>query len=180
MRDIELRFAAPLAKHPQCIFAASPLVVILKRTFMVVNLPVVADRVRAPIFAFGTVVILSTIRRQVPRSPLRSFGSTRGRNSGACLDPSRGHRRSSPWLRIDNLFSSGSKRLNAFYIFRFEIPLCHFQVVMNLKIHPEFWAIAEVQAQAKRRVSRDAPSIIDNLGDTVWRDPDGLRELALR
>jgi hypothetical protein len=51
---------------------------------------------------------------------------------------------------------------------------------MSLKIHPEFWAIAEVQAQPKRRVSRDAPSIIDNLGDTVWRDPDGLRELALR
>ena len=40
---------------------------------------------RAPIFAFGTVVILSTIRRQVPRSPLRSFGSTRRRNSGASV-----------------------------------------------------------------------------------------------
>jgi len=33
----------------------------------------------------GTVVILSTIRRQVPRSPLRAFGSTGRRNSGACV-----------------------------------------------------------------------------------------------
>ena len=38
---------------------------------------------RAPIFDFGTVVILSTIRRQVPRSRLRAFGSTGRRNSGA-------------------------------------------------------------------------------------------------
>jgi hypothetical protein len=39
----------------------------------------------APIFDFGTVVILSTIRRQGMRSPLRSFGSTARRNRGASV-----------------------------------------------------------------------------------------------
>jgi hypothetical protein len=47
---------------------------------------------------------------------------------------------------------------------------------MGLKIHPEFWTIAKVQAQPKRGVSRDAPPIVDNLGDAVWRDADGFRK----
>jgi hypothetical protein len=51
---------------------------------------------------------------------------------------------------------------------------------MGLKIHPEFWTIAKVQAQPKRGVSRDAPPIVDNLGDAVWRDADGIRKLVLR
>jgi len=40
---------------------------------------------RAPTLAFGTVVILSTIRRQAARNPLRSFGSTGRRNNGASV-----------------------------------------------------------------------------------------------
>jgi hypothetical protein len=40
---------------------------------------------RAPTLVFGTVVILSTIRRQAARKPLRSFGSTGSRNSGASV-----------------------------------------------------------------------------------------------
>ena len=51
---------------------------------------------------------------------------------------------------------------------------------MSLKIHPEFWAIAEVQPEPKCRVSRDASSVIDNLGDTVRRNPNGLRKPAPR
>ena len=47
---------------------------------LVVQLPM-----RAPTLAFGTVVILSTIRRQAARKPLRSFGSTGSRNSGASV-----------------------------------------------------------------------------------------------
>ena len=73
-----------------------------------------------------------------------------------------------------DLVSSSPKRFDASGIFGFEIPLCHFQVVMGLKIHPEFWTIAKVQAQPKRGVSRDAPPIVDNLGDAVWRDADGF------
>jgi len=66
------------------------------------------------------------------------------------------------------LFSGGVKRFNAFCIFGFKILLRHFQVVMGLKVHPKFWAIAKVQAQPKRCVSCDAPPIVDNLGNAVW------------
>jgi hypothetical protein len=51
---------------------------------------------------------------------------------------------------------------------------------MGLKIHPEFWTVAKVQAQPKRRISCNAAPIVDNLGDPVWRDADGFREPALR
>jgi len=44
------------------------------------NLPI-----RAPTLVFGTVVILSTIKRHAARRPLRSFGSTDRRNSGASV-----------------------------------------------------------------------------------------------
>ncbi len=44
------------------------------------NLPM-----RVPTLGFGTVVILSTISRQAARKPLRSFGSTGSRNSGASV-----------------------------------------------------------------------------------------------
>ncbi len=40
---------------------------------------------RAPTLALGTVVILSTIRRDAARRPLRWFGSTARRNSGASV-----------------------------------------------------------------------------------------------
>lgn len=40
---------------------------------------------RAPIFAFGTVVILSTINRQTARSPLPWLGSRGSRNRGASV-----------------------------------------------------------------------------------------------
>ena len=38
-----------------------------------------------PTFDFGTVVILSTIRRQMPRGPFSSFGSTSSLNKGASV-----------------------------------------------------------------------------------------------
>ena len=40
---------------------------------------------RAPNFAFATVVILSTIRRDGWRSPLRSLGTTSSLNNGASV-----------------------------------------------------------------------------------------------
>src|SRR5208282_5368633 len=40
---------------------------------------------RAPTLVLGTVVILSTIRRHAARRPLRWFGSTAKRNSGASV-----------------------------------------------------------------------------------------------
>jgi len=39
----------------------------------------------APTLDFGTVVILSTIRREHTSKPLRSFGSTASRNRGASV-----------------------------------------------------------------------------------------------
>ena len=42
---------------------------------------------RAPNFDFGTVVILSIIRRQGAVKPLRSLGSTGRRNNGASVSP---------------------------------------------------------------------------------------------
>jgi hypothetical protein len=58
-------------------------------------------------------------------------------------------------------------RLDTFYIFRFQIPPRHFQVVMGLKVHPELRTIPKVQAQSQGGVGRDAPTIIDDFGDTV-------------
>src|ERR1700730_11533311 len=51
---------------------------------------------------------------------------------------------------------------------------------MALKIHPKFRAVTKVQAEPKRGVGRDASPIVDNLGNPVRRNPDGLRKLVLR
>ena len=40
---------------------------------------------RAPTLVFGTVEILSTIKRRAARKSLRSIGSTGGRNNGASV-----------------------------------------------------------------------------------------------
>jgi hypothetical protein len=40
--------------------------------------------------------------------------------------------------------------------------------------------IAEIQTQAQRSVGRDTPTIIDDLGDSVWEDSDRLRKWILR
>jgi hypothetical protein len=49
---------------------------------------------------------------------------------------------------------------------------------MGLKIHPKLRAIAKVQAEPKRRVGRNAPPIVDDLGDAIRRNADGLSELV--
>jgi len=51
---------------------------------------------------------------------------------------------------------------------------------MSLKIHPEFRTVAKVQAQPKRCVGGDAPSIVYDFSDAVWRNTDGFRKLVLR
>jgi hypothetical protein len=51
---------------------------------------------------------------------------------------------------------------------------------VGLQIHPELGTIAEVQTQAERGVCSDASTIGNDVGDPVWRNPKGLRELILR
>jgi hypothetical protein len=38
---------------------------------------------------------------------------------------------------------------------------------VGLQVHPELRAVTEVQTQPKRGIGRDAPPIVDDLGDTV-------------
>src|SRR5262249_776415 len=51
---------------------------------------------------------------------------------------------------------------------------------MGLEVHPELWRVAEIQAQPQRCVGRNAPSVVEDLGNAVRRDPDSLCELILR
>src|SRR4051812_42054699 len=77
-------------------------------------------------------------------------------------------------------FSRSPNRLDPPGIFGFEVPPRHFQVVVSLKIQPELRTVAEVEAEPKRSVRRNAPPIVDDLGDAVRRNSDRLRESALR
>jgi hypothetical protein len=61
----------------------------------------------------------------------------------------------------------------------FEVPLGHFKIIVGLKVHPELGTVAKIQAQPKCGVSRDALAIVHDLGNPVWRDTNGLCELAL-
>jgi len=70
------------------------------------------------------------------------------------------------WLPPGNN-SGDPKRLYPFLLLGREIPPRLFQVVMALKVHPKLRAITEVQTQAKGGVSRDAPPIVDDLGDSI-------------
>src|SRR5580658_5868178 len=74
----------------------------------------------------------------------------------------------------------GSNSFNAPGICWFEIPPRQLQIVMGLKIHPELRTIAKVQTEPKRRIGRDASSIVDDRGNPVRRNTDGLGELVLR
>jgi hypothetical protein len=51
---------------------------------------------------------------------------------------------------------------------------------VGLKVHPELWTVAKVQAQPKRGIGADTPPIADDLGDPVRRDTDGLCKLVPR
>jgi len=51
---------------------------------------------------------------------------------------------------------------------------------MGLQIHPELRAIAKVQAEPQRRVRRNAPPIVDDLGDPVRRNADRFGKPVLR
>src|ERR1051326_1217692 len=76
--------------------------------------------------------------------------------------------------------SCGTKRPDAFGIFGLELPPRHLQVVMALEIQPELGTIAKVQAQPKRCVRCNTPPIVNDLGNPVRRNPNSLREAALR
>ena len=51
---------------------------------------------------------------------------------------------------------------------------------MGLKVHPELWAITEVKAKSECGVCRNASTIVDNLGNAVWRNADRFCQLVLR
>ena len=50
---------------------------------------------------------------------------------------------------------------------------------MGLQVHPELWRISEIQAEPQRGVGSDAPAVVDDLCNTVRRDPNSLGELIL-
>jgi hypothetical protein len=70
--------------------------------------------------------------------------------------------------------SGGPVRLDALGVRGIEVPPRHLQIIVGLQVHPELRAVAEVQAEPQRRVRRDAPPIIDDLGDPVRRNADRL------
>lgn len=41
---------------------------------------------------------------------------------------------------------------------------------MGLEVHPELWAITKVKAEPERSVCRNASTIVDDLGNAVWRE----------
>ena len=51
---------------------------------------------------------------------------------------------------------------------------------MGLEVHPELWAITKIKAESERSVCRNASTIVDDLGNTVWRDANRLCQLILR
>jgi hypothetical protein len=51
--------------------------------------------------------------------------------------------------------------------FRRELAFGNFQVVVILKIEPEFRTVAEIEAEPNGGVGRDAPPIVDDLGDSI-------------
>jgi hypothetical protein len=63
---------------------------------------------------------------------------------------------------------------------RRQVAACDFQVVVTLKIHPELRTIAEIEPQPKRRVGGNTPPIVDDVGNAVRRNPNGLGKLVLR
>ena len=66
--------------------------------------------------------------------------------------------------------SSGPLCLYAFDITRLYIAARHFEIVMGLEVHPELRAVTKVQAEPERSVCRNASTIVDDLGNAVWRD----------
>ena len=77
-------------------------------------------------------------------------------------------------------FSSRTLPFNALDVDCSKILLCHLQIVVALQIHPEFRAVTEIQAQSECSIGRNAPTIVDNLGNSVWRNADSLRQFILR
>ena len=53
-------------------------------------------------------------------------------------------------------------------------------IIVSLKVKPELGSVTEKESQAQRCVGGDQSAIVDDLGDSIRRDPDRLRELILR
>jgi hypothetical protein len=49
----------------------------------------------------------------------------------------------------------------------FQVPTRRLQIVVTLKVHPKLRRVAEIEAQPKRGIGGDAPSVVDDLGDPV-------------
>jgi hypothetical protein len=51
---------------------------------------------------------------------------------------------------------------------------------VGLEVHPEFWAITEEKAKSECGVCRNASTIVDDLGNAVWRNVNRFCQLVLR
>jgi hypothetical protein len=80
---------------------------------------------------------------------------------------------------LKGICSCGSNSLDTLGICWFEISPRQLQIVMGLKIQLKLRAVAKIQAEPKRRISRNAPPIVDDLGNPVRRNADGLSKLIL-
>jgi hypothetical protein len=72
----------------------------------------------------------------------------------------------------------GTLRLDAFHVLSLDAAARHLEIVVRLQVDPELWAVAEMKAESECRVCRDAPSVVDDFGDPVWRDADSLGQLV--
>src|SRR5215471_6081437 len=97
------------------------------------------------------------------------------RRRGRSLRASEGRRKHPGW----KVASSSSERLDSLRVFRLQVSPRHFQIVVALQVHPKLRAVAEIQTQAKRGIGSDTPPIVDDLGDTIGRNADGLGKLVL-
>jgi hypothetical protein len=73
----------------------------------------------------------------------------------------------------------GPPRLDPLQLSGFNICARHLKIIVGLQVHPELWRISEIQAEPQCGVGSDAPAVVDDLCNTVRRDPNSLRELIL-
>src|SRR5262249_6271518 len=73
------------------------------------------------------------------------------------------------------LASSGSAlRLDALCNLRLQFPPRQLQIIVGLQVQPELWAVTEVQPKAESRVCCNAPTVVYNLRNPVWRNSNRL------
>src|SRR5207248_8890079 len=69
--------------------------------------------------------------------------------------------------RVNSLHSSRSTRPDASHLLRAQPTACDLQIIVRLQVHPELRGVAEIQTQPQRRIGRNTPPVVDDLGDPV-------------